>query len=275
MARHFKEVFGAGKVCIGVVHLLPLPGSPGFGGSLSAIVERAHREAALLAKAGYDGLIVENYGDLPFLRDKVGPETVASMAIIVREIGGSLQIPVGVNVLRNDYGAALALAGVCGCEFVRINVLVGVYATSEGLIQGHPGDVMRLRRQLAPDTMIFADVLVKHAQPLAATDIGAAALEVVGRGGADCLIVTGPRTGAAPREEDLHKVKDRLRNGASTLPVLVGSGVTPDNMEDLLGLSDGMIVGSYIRKHGRAGEEVDFDRAQEIVGLKKKVEGHK
>jgi membrane complex biogenesis BtpA family protein len=272
MARHFKEVFGADKVCIGVVHLLPLPGSPDFAGSLSPVVERACSEAALLAEAGYDGLIVENYGDLPFLSDKVGPETVASMAIVVREIGRSMQVPVGVNVLRNDYGAALAIAGVCGCEFVRINVLVGVYATSEGLIQGHPGDVMRLRRQLAPDTMIFADVLVKHAQPLAATDIGAAALEVAGRGGADCLIVTGPRTGAAPLREDLREVKDRLRDGAATLPVLVGSGVTPDNMGDLLGSSDGMIVGSYIRKHGRAGEEVDSNRALEIVKLKKKVE---
>jgi membrane complex biogenesis BtpA family protein len=274
-AQGFKDAFGSGKVCIGVVHLLALPGSPGFGGSLTPVVERAVEEARILAEAGYDGLIVENYGDLPFLRDSVGPETVASMAVALREVAGTVRIPVGVNVLRNDYRAALALAGVCGCRFVRINVLVGAFVTSEGLIQGDPGAVLRLRRGLAPDVMIFADVLVKHARPLPAADIGAEAVETAGRGCADCLIVTGPRTGSAPAEEDLRRVKAQLESNRLSLPVLVGSGVEPSNAIRMLELSDGIIVGSYIRQHGRAGERMDLGRASEIAGMAKRSEAEK
>jgi membrane complex biogenesis BtpA family protein len=273
MDERYEKTFGKGKTGIGVVHLAPLPGSPGFGGDLAAVIQRAVREGELIEGAGLGAIIVENYGDLPFYRDRVGPETIASMAIVSREVRRACRVPVGVNVLRNDYEAALAIAGTCGCEFVRINILVGAYVTTEGMIEGNPARVSRLRERLAPEAMIFADILVKHAYPLAATGIGDDALDVVERGGADCVVVTGPRTGSPTSAGDLKTVRSVLEGAGMMVPIFVGSGVGPANAENLLKLSDGFIVGSYIRKGGRAGAEVDPERVGEIGKVLKEVAG--
>jgi hypothetical protein len=152
-------------------------------------------------------------------------------------------------------------------------VLVGAYVTPEGIIEGEPGSVLRLRGRSAPDVMIFADVRVKHAHPVVATTIDEEALDAVERGGADCLIVTGPRTGAPPSGDDLRAVRERLAREAIGSPVLVGSGVTPSNAREFLGLSDGLIVGSYVRRDGRAGHPVDPERARELASIKQTAEG--
>lgn len=265
----FSDVFGSGKILIGVIHLGALPGSPGCRGGLGPVIERGVSDAHAMAGAGFDGLIVENYGDIPFLADRVGPETVASMAVAASEIKKAVRLPVGVNVLRNDAVAALAIAGVCGCQFVRVNVLVGAFVTSEGLIQGTPGKVGRLRRAIAPDTLVFADTMVKHASPVAPTGLGEDVLDVVERGRADAVIVTGPRTGRPPSGDDLEIVRASLKGACVDRPIFVGSGVDPSNAEDFLRLSDGLIVGSYIRRDGRAGEEILSDRAAQIGRIKK------
>ena len=251
-----------------MIHLGPLPGSPSFDGDLAAVIEVAVEEARILDKSGFDGLIVENYGDLPFMGDTVGPETVAAMAVAAREVKKAVRIPVGINVLRNDAEAALAIAGVCDCEFVRVNVLVGAFVTSEGLIEGRPGEVARLRAALAPDSLIFADALVKHAYPLAPRSLADDVLDVAERGAADAVIVTGPRTGKPPSADDLEVVRASLREAAIEMPVLVGSGASPANARDFLRLSDGLIVGSYIRKSGKAGKPIEPHKALEIGKIK-------
>lgn len=265
----FENVFANKKILIGVVHLGALPGSPGCLGGLGPVVERGISDARTMAAAGFDGLIVENYGDIPFLAEAVGPETVASMTVAVNEIKKAVRLPVGVNVLRNDAAAALAIAGACGCEFVRVNILVGAFVTSEGLIQGKPGEVSRLRKAVAPEALVFADTMVKHANPVAPTGLGEDVLDVVERGGADAVIVTGPRTGRPPSADDLETVRASLKGACRDRPILVGSGVDPSNAEDFLRLSDGLIVGSYIRRGGRAGEEIVPDRAAEIAKIKR------
>jgi membrane complex biogenesis BtpA family protein len=273
MTGDFRATFGPGKACLGVLHLPALPGSPDFGGDLVPILDRALHESEVLIKAGFDGLMVENYGDIPFLKDRVGPETVAAMTLVASRIKAAVDVPVGINVLRNDWVSSLAIAGACGCEFVRINVLVGAVVTPEGLIEGRPGEVLRMRRQTAPATMILADVKVKHAYPLAAATIKEEAMDAIERGKADGLVITGTRTGSPPSAEDLKAVRIRMEEAGLAPPILVGSGVTPANAEDFLKLSDGLIVGSYIRTGGLAGREVDFQKALEIGRIKKKVGG--
>jgi membrane complex biogenesis BtpA family protein len=271
--RDFKSVFGAGKVGIGVIHLAPLAGSPAYGGDLDGIVARAVKEAAIIDSAGFGGLIVENYGDMPFHRDEVGPETIASMALIVKAVRDEVKLPIGVNVLRNDAEAALAVAGVCGAEFIRVNVLVGAFVTSEGIIEGRPAEVLRLRDALAPESLVFADVMVKHGAPLAATSISEQALDAAERGRADCIIVTGKRTGLPPSAEELTEARDAMSGEAREVPVLVGSGAVPSNLDSLLELSDGVIIGSYMRKGGVAGAELEVDRAVEMGGMLKRYVG--
>jgi membrane complex biogenesis BtpA family protein len=269
----FKNILGAPKPIIGVLHLAPLPGSPGFSGEFPEVTARAVREAEVLAEAGYDGLIVENYGDLPFIKDGVGPETVAAMAVVTGAVTRAVDIPVGVNILRNDYTSAFAVAAACGCEFIRLNVLVGTFVTPEGLIEGRPGEVLRLRRRLAPEALIFADVSVKHARPVAVNTIDEEALDVVERGMADCLILTGPRTGEQASSEAARVVKTRLAKEKIWVPVLIGSGVRDSNAEEMFRASDGVIVGSYIRKDGRAGNEIDPDRVRRLAEIRQSLEG--
>jgi membrane complex biogenesis BtpA family protein len=270
MRPGYEDVFGRGKVLVGVIHLQALPGSPGYLGDIAGVATSAVEDARILASSGFDALIVENYGDIPFLRDRVGPETVAAMARVASEIKKVVTVPVGINVLRNDAESALAIAGACGCEFIRVNVLVGAFVTSEGLVEGRPGSVMRLRDRIAPDTLVLADTMVKHASPLAATSLGQDVLDVVERGRADGVIVTGPRTGKPPSGDDLEATRMSLKAAGLAVPILVGSGADPSNAEDFLRLADGLVVGSYTRKHGRAGEEIDAERALEMGEIKRR-----
>jgi membrane complex biogenesis BtpA family protein len=269
--RRFRDVFGSGKALVGVIHLGALPGSPAYEGDMRAVVGRAVREARLLAGCGFNGLIVENYGDLPFLSGRVEADTTAAMAVVASEIRQAVRIPLGINVLRNDARTALAIAGVVGCEFVRVNVLVGAFTTSEGLVEGEPGEVQRYRDRVAPGALIFADTLVKHASPLAPTTLADDVLDVVERGRADAVIVTGARTGRPPAGDDLETVRTTLRDAGLAVPVLVGSGSNPLNAEDFLRLSDGLVVGSYIRKHGRAGEAIDGRRAAAMGKIRHRI----
>jgi len=262
--EQFRKVFGQPRVAIGVIHLVPLPGSPGFTGDFDSVARRAIAEATMLEAAGFNGLIVENFGDMPFLKEGTPAETVASMAIVAREIVQSVNVPVGVNVLRNDFDAALAVAATSGCRFVRLNVLVGAYIATEGLIEGRPGEVHRRRQALNPEILILADVMVKHAYRIGETDICDDALDVAERGRADCLIITGRRTGSPPDGEDLKRVRTVLEENNMKVPLLVGSGVTPANAEKFLKLADGFIVSSYLREGGKAGEALDAKRLKEF-----------
>jgi membrane complex biogenesis BtpA family protein len=150
-----------------MVHLRPLPGSPRWDGSLEAVVERAVADARAIAAGGFQACLVENFGDAPFSPGAVDPATVAAMAVVVAEVRRALPLPVGVNVLKNDAQAALAVAAATGAAFVRVNVHVGAVVADQGLIQGDAYRTLRYRRLLGTATRLFVDVGGKHAVPLA------------------------------------------------------------------------------------------------------------
>ena len=154
---------------------MALPGAPRWAGSLDAVCEAAAADAAAYAAGGVDAVIVENFGDVPFTRERVEAETVAGMALAGAAVKGACGLPVGFNVLRNDVRSALGLAAVCGGAFVRVNVLCGAAATDQGVIEGDSYGVMRARQALCPEAEVWADVHVKHATPLGDEGIGEAA----------------------------------------------------------------------------------------------------
>src|SRR5690606_2253475 len=152
-------------VIIGMVHLLPLPGAPRWAGSLDEVRERALADARALEAGGVDGIIVENFGDAPFHPDAVPAETIAAMTALTTGVVRAVGLPVGVNVLRNDAAAALAVAAAAGARFIRVNVHTGAMLTDQGWITGRAHETLRLRARIAPTVAIAADVLVKHATP--------------------------------------------------------------------------------------------------------------
>lgn len=256
----FRDLFPA-RPLIGMVHLAPLPGSPGWGGSMDAVVSRAVEDAAALAGAGFDAVLAENYSDAPFYPDRVPPETVAAMAVCVREIARSVKTPVGVNVLRNDGAAALAVAAAAGGRFIRVNVHTGLMAADQGLLTGRAHETVRARKALGADVLIFADVWVKHAAPFPGAELEQAAEDTFRRGLADALVVTGSGTG---KETDLARV-ELVRRAVPEAPILVGSGVGPATVSETLAVANGAIVGSAVCRDGVAGRGIDPERARALV----------
>jgi len=255
-----RVLLGIRRPLVGVVHLAPLPGSPRYAGSVQEVLDVARRDAEALVAGGMDGLLVENFGDAPFLAQAAGPEVPAAVAVVLRELRPLCRGPLGVNVLRNDARSAIAAAAAAGADFVRVNVHTHAAVTDQGIVEGMAGETLRYRAALRCEVRILADVAVKHAVPLVAIPLEQLARETAGRGLADALIVTGPSTGEPPLPEELRRVR-----GAVAVPVLVGSGLTPANAADLLPLADGAIVGSALRRGGLAGSPVEPERVARLV----------
>lgn len=256
-----EKIFGKKKPVIGVVHLLPLPTSARWGGNLKAVMERAEQEATALAAGGVDGIIIENFFDAPFTKDNVDPATISAMTLIVDRIMNLVMLPIGLNVLRNDAKAALAIASCVGASFIRVNVYTGVMATDQGLIEGKAHEIQKYRRELGVDVAIFADVLVKHASPLGTPNLTTAVKDTIERGLADAVILSGAATGLPPHQEDL-ELAQIAANGTA---VLIGSGATPENITDLITFADGVIVSSSLKRHGKIDETIDPTRVSQFI----------
>ncbi len=262
------------RALIGVIHLPALAGAPGASrlhpaAALQAAGIRAVQEARVLTSAGFSAIILENFGDQPFYKDRVPPETVASMSVIAAAVREATKLPIGINVLRNDGRAALAIAAVTGCNFIRVNILSGVAATDQGVIEGDAAFLLRERIRLgAEDVAILADVHVKHAQSLSSKSIALAIEETSGRGGADAVIVTGATTGREVDADQLREASEAARHLG--VPLLIGSGTNPKNIAELRPLVSGFLVGSSLRKGGRAGAPLE---AKRIQALKKSLKG--
>lgn len=254
-------MFDADNALIGMVHLPPLPDAPEFDGSREAIRSAAHEDAQTLADSGFDAVLVENFGDAPFYPDSVPRHTVAEMTATVKEVTREVDLPVGVNVLRNDAAAAVSIAAATGADFVRVNVHTGVRATDQGWLEGQAHETMRLRDRLDTDVSVFVDVDVKHSASPVDRDLGSLVRETIERGLADGLIVSGPETGSAADSGTLSRVLTARDDCAPEVPVLVGSGVRPDNAAALLGPADGAIVGTALKTGGKTTNRVDADRA--------------
>jgi membrane complex biogenesis BtpA family protein len=249
------------KVFIGVVHLRPLPGSPRWRGDVESVIDFAVKDARAYERGGADALFIENFGDVPFTKGCVTPETIAAMAAAGRAIRQAVKLPIGFNVLRNDARAALALCAVCGGAFIRVNVHTGAMLTDQGLIEGNAYETLRYRQRVCPQVQIFADVHVKHAVPLGNWTIEDAARDTVERGLADALIVSGAGTGLAADVADVERV---LRT-APAAKVLLGSGVTVANVRDFLPVADGFIVGSSLKLGGKLSNNVDPKRVAALA----------
>lgn len=247
---------------VGMVHLQALPGSPRFDGSLQTVVGTAVSDALALTTAGFPALMVENFGDVPFFPDRVPPVTVAAITTALNAISAAADIPVGVNVLRNDGMAGLGVAAATGAAFVRVNVLTGVMYTDQGPIVGRAAELLRERATIAPDVEIWADVMVKHATPPPGLDARQAAADTVERGLADAVIVSGSGTGAEP---DIHEAMTVRAAMPRETRLVIGSGASAENLSGLMEVADAVVVGSALKVGGDPNDRVDPARAEAFV----------
>lgn len=256
-----NQLFTNKNPIIGVVHLLPLLTSARWGGDLKMVIDRAEQEATALAAGGVDGIIVENFFDAPFAKDQVDPAVVSAMTLIVDRIMNLVMLPVGINVLRNDAKSSMAIASVVNAQFIRVNVLTGIMATDQGLIEGQAHQLLRYRRELGSEVAIFADVLVKHARPLGTPNLAVAVQDTIERGLADAVILSGWATGHPPSLEDLELACAM----SGDTPVFIGSGANWDNIGELMQSAQGVIVASSLKRKGQINEPIDPIRVSQFV----------
>jgi uncharacterized protein len=244
MVRAWPPVAGGEKCVVGMVHLLPLPGSPLGGTDIKAVVDQAVEDAHALERGGADAVLVQNRGDRAFAADHAPLDVVAAMGAVAREVVRATSLPVGVHVLRNDTIASLAVAKVSGGSFVRAAVLTGESYSAQGRLAGDPHATLRYRRAIgAEDVMIFADVSSMHNRT-PASEAPEAAGEAIFFGAADAVVVSHPSTGEAV------SLAGRVRE-AVDVPVLIGGHADHENVSELLGRADGVIVGGAFERHAR------------------------
>jgi hypothetical protein len=247
----FASLFGNRKPIIAMVHLLPLPGSPGYSGDIEAIYAQAEWEAETLAQAGVDAFIVENLNDEPYLIGEPPPEQLALLAGLTRLVSRKANVPVGVNVQFNAWQAELAIAHTCGADFIRVEVFVDTVVMAQGLVHPCSAQLTRYRRALgAQGVQLWADIQTKYTTNLVSQPLAQSALEAK-NSGAEALIVTGAATGQATPLEAVAEVKQVV-----DLPVLVGSGTTIKNVSQVLHIADGAIVGSALKEGGLASNRI-------------------
>ncbi len=247
---------------VGMIHLLPLPGSPGWRGDMASVITAALLDAEALAGGGMNAVMIENYHDVPFFPGRVPAETVAALTVLVQAVGSEFPgLRIGVNVLRNDVAAALGIAAATGARFVRVNIHTGTSVTDQGTIAGRAWHTLRLRRELGVEAGILADVRVKHARPLVERSLAEEVSDLRLRGLVDGVIVTGTATGAQADPAEVVMVREALPDG----PVLVGSGATAATVGGFLPHADGFIVGSSL-------QELDPDTGQVRVSQARTAE---
>lgn len=257
----FDKLFGKHKVVIGMIHLRALPGAPAYDGNFGAVLDAALTDLATLEEGGVDGIMVENFFDAPFYKDRVPPETIASMARVVTTLRARTRLPLGVNVLRNDGISALAIAAACDAQFIRVNILAWAMLADQGIIEGRAAEMARYRKMLGAEVLVLTDVLTKHAVPLGPMDMQWAALDTWERSGADAIIVSGKATGYATDLGDAIAA----RKGAPDAAILIGSGVTGESIADYLPVVDGVLVGTWLKFDGQVENPVDLARVKQIV----------
>jgi membrane complex biogenesis BtpA family protein len=265
------DLFGVEKPIIGMVHLWPLPGAPGYAGyEMDTILDHARQDAEALLEGGVDGLIVENMWDLPYyVSTDVQMEAVTAQAVAASKIVEMADVPVGVNVIHNGWQAELAIAVAAGLDFIRVCILTGARLWDTGeLDHGSAAKLLRRRKELGAERIkLFADVDKKHSVPFPGLDLETH-IEWTEFYRADALIVSGRMTGDAPPLDKVRRAKE-----AATRPILMGSGTTAENIAGFLRYADGAIVGSSLKAAGVAENSVDVERVRRYMGAVQSVRG--
>jgi len=258
--RVTRALFGSDRALVGMIHVGALPGTPRASLPLEAIVEAAVAEARIYRDAGLHAVAIENMHDRPYLARTAGPEVVAAMAVVGREVRRAAALPLGVQILAGANRGALAVALSAGAAFVRVEGFVFAHVADEGLMASDAGELLRYRRSIGAEGIrVFADVKKKHSAHAVTADVDivetARAAEFFL---ADGVIVTGAATGHAADSAEVRAVA-----GAVNVPVLVGSGVTPENIAAYAD-ADAFIVGSALKQGGLWSNPIDTARVQAL-----------
>ncbi len=250
------------KAIIAMIHTLPLPGSSSYGGDMNNIINKAIEELKIYEEAGVDAIMLENMHDVPYIKPPLPKNTVEGMLKIATEIRKRTNLPVGLQMLEAANLEAITIAAKANFDFIRAEGFVFAHIGGAGLIEGSAGALLRLRNQLKADHIkVFADVKKKHCAHALTTDLGIkGVVKQTDFFRADGIIITGGFTGEAAKLEDLAEARNATR-----LPIFIGSGITPENINTYVSMADGFIVGSYFKIDGKWQNPVDPKHVKDLL----------
>jgi len=250
------------KFLAAMIAVLPLPGSPLYDGDDQRVIDQALSDLEHYKEAGVDSILLENDHDLPYIQPPLDERGVALMTEIAREFRKRFDGPVGIQMLEAANITSLEIAAEAGLDYIRVEAYVFAHVGGSGVINGSAGKILRRRKELDADHIkVFADVKKKHGSHSLTIDLDItdeimqAEFFLV-----DGVIVTSQFTGKNPDKDDLVKAKS-----VTKLPVLIGSGMTPENIQDYMSLADGFIVGSCFRKDGKFLEVLEPERLNKFM----------
>lgn len=258
----FSRIFQCEKPLITMIHLQALPGTPKHSLSISKIVDQAVKEARLLQSHGVQAIMLENMHDTPYLNREVGPEIIAAFTRVAAAVRAVTDLPLGIQILAGANKATLAVAHSANLQFIRAEGFVFGHLADEGFMQSDAGELLRYRKQIgAENIQIFTDIKKKHSSHAVTDDVSLEdTVEAAEFFLSDGVIITGTHTAKPVNEAELARVYQ-----SAHLPVLVGSGVTPEGLQALWSMADAFIVGSYFKRDGDWKNEPDPERLAALV----------
>lgn len=256
------KLFGKNCAVIGMIHLEALPGTPRYNSNNKEIIKKAILEAQIYNKAGIDAIMLENMHDIPYVKNNVGHEISTLMSIIAYEIKNKTQLPCGIQILAGANEAAIAAAHSAGIDFIRAEGFVFGHLADEGYIDSCAGNLLRYRKNIGAENIkIFTDIKKKHSSHAISSDVNI--VETAKAADfflSDGLIITGTSTGEETNIDEIISVKEVVNK-----PIIVGSGVTYDNVEKYINIADALIIGSHFKEHGNWQEKVSEKRVRKFV----------
>lgn len=245
-----------------MIHVGALPGTPAHAQSLTEIVALAVSEAKIYRDGGVDGIGIENMHDVPYLRGTVGAEIVAAMTVVGQAVKQESRLPVGIQILAGANLEAMAVAHAAGLDFIRAEGFAFAHIADEGFIESSSAKLLRYRKMIGAERVqVWADVKKKHSSHAITADISlGATCETVEFMRGDAVIITGTMTGEAPTLADVREAKEHCH-----LPVVLGSGVTAENIKDFYSIADGFIIGTHFKVDGKWQNTVDPQRVDVLL----------
>ena len=260
--QKFTSIFKKDKPIIGMIHVQALPGTPRHKLESSQIIDEALKEARIYKKGGIDAIMIENMHDIPYIKGGVGHEVSSLMCLIAYLIKQETKLPVGIQLLAGANKEAMAVTKSSSIDFIRAEGFVFAHTADEGFIEAQAGDLLRYRKQIDADSVaIFTDIKKKHSshaitQDVSLLDTAKAARFFL----SDGVIITGSHTGEAASVDELKELKRFL-----DFPILLGSGITQDNVASYFPICDAMIVGSYFKEDGYWENKLNYERIAKFM----------
>lgn len=247
-----------------MVHVAALPGVPKNRFSMDQIVSKALADAKLLEQGGVDSIMIENMHDRPYLNRKVGPEVVAAMTTVAAAIRREIDLPIGIQILAGANREALAVALAAGLDFIRAEGFVFGHLADEGVMNSDAGELLRYRKQIGAEHIkIYTDIKKKHSSHALSADVSIAETAKAAEFFlSDGVIVTGNATGEKAAVSDLLEVRTAVK-----IPVLIGSGISAQNIAEYWNLADAFIVGSSLKFDGKWEKDLDAARVNEFMDI--------